>query len=601
MFVRNPFGKDPLARLYKTGDLARYLPDGNIEFLGRFDHQIKIRGFRIEPGEIETILSQHQAVQESVVLASEDTGDKRLVGYIVPNGEEAPKISELRRFLTEKLPDYMVPSVFVKLDTLPLTPNGKVDRRALPAPDQSDIEAGVKYVAPRTPVEETLVEIWAKVLKIEKVGVYDNFFELGGHSLLVTQVISQLRDTLRVELTVRDFFEAPTVARLSDTIQQAGQMIQKPKMLPRERKIQDRLPLSFAQQRLWFLDQMEPGNIAYNFNYAYRLRGLLDLDVLESSLYEMVRRHEILRTTFAVQEGEPVQVINSAASLSLRKEDLSDLSRAEQGERSEQIVVDEWRYSFDLEQGPLMRTTLLKLGEDEYIFLLAMHHIITDGWSMGIFFQELSEIYKAFSSGNSSPLPGPPIQYADFSIWQREWLQGEVLENQVAYWKQHLEGAPPILELLTDRPRPAVQSSRGSRCSIGLSSTLSRAIKDLTQRENATLFMTMLAAFQLLLYRYTGQEDIVIGSPIANRNQRGIEGLIGFFVNTLVFRTRLADDLSFRELLGQVRETALGAYAHQDLPFEKLVEELQPERDLSHTPLFQVLFNMLNLEGEGFT
>jgi amino acid adenylation domain-containing protein len=593
-FVPDPFSAAPGARLYKTGDLARYLPDGNIEFLGRADHQVKIRGFRIELGEIEAVLGQHPAVREAVVAARDDTpGETRLVAYVV--AEPPLAAHDLRSFLKEKLPEHMVPAVFVPLDALLLTPTGKVDRRALPAPDRTRPEFEPAFVAPRTPTEELTAEIWTELLGVEPVGIHDNFFDLGGHSLLATQVVSRVRDTFQVEIPLRRLFEEPTVASLAESIEvarRAGQNLQAPNIQPVPRD--GDLPLSFAQQRLWFIDQLAPGNPAYNFPAAVHLRGPLNLAALQHSLNEIVKRHELLRTTFAIVDGRPVQVIAPTLTIALPVMNLRELPEAEREVEVQRLVTEEANLPFSLAAGPLVRATALQLGETEYVGLLTMHHIVADGWSVGILIRELAVVYEALSGARSSPLPELPIQYADFAHWQRQWLQGDVLDTQLSYWKQQLRGAPPLLDLLPDHPRPVVQTFRGAHESLLLPEGVGAGLKALSREAGATLFMTVLAAFKVLLQRYTGQDDIVIGTPIANRNRREIEGLIGFFVNTIVLRTDLGGDPSFRELLGRVREVCLGAYAHQDLPFEKLVEEVHVERDLSRNPLFQVMFVLQN-------
>ena len=594
-FIPHPFSHEPGARLYKTGDLARYLPDGNIEFLGRTDHQVKIRGFRIELGEIEAILKQHPAVRETVVLAHEDEPqDIRLVAYLVSEQSPAPSPGELLGFLKSKLPSYMIPSTFVSLETLPLTPNGKVDRRALPAPGHARPKLDESFTAPRTPVEELLTSICAEVLKLEKVGIHDNFFELGGHSLLATQVMSRVREVFQVELPLRCLFESPTVAGLAERIEvirrEEGGLLGLPILpVPRDGD----LPLSFAQERLWFLDQYEPGTTVYNIPSALRLRGSFNIGALEQSLNEIIRRHESLRTTFSMIDGEAVQVIAPSLGVSVPVIDLRDHPE-EREEEARELAREEACQPFDLARGPLFRSQLLRLGEDDHVLLLTMHHIVSDGWSMGVLHRELSMLYRAFVNGQPSPLEDLPIQYADFAVWQREWLQGEVLDRQLSYWKTQLEGIPAVLNLPMDHPRPGVQSYRGGRQSIELSRELAQELKQLSRKEGVTLFMTLLAAFQTLLYRYTGQEDIVVGSPIANRNRSEIEGLIGFFVNTLALRTKFDGDPTFKELLARVRQTTLGAYENQDLPFEKLVEGLKPERNLSYSPLFQVMFVLQN-------
>ena len=592
VFVPDPFSQEPGARLYKTGDLARYLPDGNIEFLGRIDHQVKVRGFRIELGEIEAVINQYSTVRETVVMAREDKpGDKRLVAYLVIDPESASSISELRSYLKEKLPDYMIPSAFVVLDKLPLTPNGKVDRRALPLPEQSRMESEETYVAPRTQVEEMLATIWAEVLNTESVGVDDNFFELGGHSLLIIQLVSRVREGLGIDLPLRTLFESPTVAGLAEKVEAALRTEQAEQLPPLRLAARNvPLPLSFAQQRLWFLDQLEPGNASYNVPRAIRLKGNLKVEVLRQTLEEIVRRHESLRTTFIAVDGKPMQLIAEGAEMEMPVIDLSQLAENLREAEAEQLTRQEVTRAFDLARSPLFRGRLLKLSEDEHILLLTMHHIICDGWSMGMLFNELGVLYDAYSKGQASPLPELPIQYADFAVSQREWLQGNVLDKQLSYWKKQLADAPAVLDLPMDRPRPAVQTYRGAKQPLTLTEDLSQKLSDLSRREGVTLFMTLFAAFQVLLYHYSGKDDIIVGTPIAGRNWKETEGLIGVFINTLILRTDLSGDPSFRDLLQRVRDVALNAYANQDLPFEKLIDHLQVKRDASYNTLFQVWF-----------
>ena len=596
-FVPNPFSSEPGARLYKTGDLVRYLPDGNIEFFGRIDFQVKIRGFRIELGEIETRLEQHPDIKESVVIVREDVpGNKLLVAYLVPMNEHELNINNLRDFLRQGLPDYMVPSLFMIIEKLPLTPNGKINRRALPAPDwsQRDLEGG--YVAPRTPVENMLADVYAKILHVEKVGINDNFFDLGGHSLLATQVISRIREVLKVELPLLDLFEAPVVADLALRIERAQQQSQglaAPPIEPVSRT--DTISLSFAQQRLWFLDKLEPNTPDYNIPDGIRLKGFLNIDALKRSIDEIVRRHEILRTTFKTVDGKPYQDIASTLTVPLPFVDLHDVPEKDRETIARKLALEEAKKPFNLSEGPLLRTLLIRLSQDDHIIVLTMHHIISDGWSMGILINEVASLYNAFCNGKSSPLPKLPIQYADFAFWQRQWLQGEVLENQLSYWKKQLGDISSMLELPTDYPRPAMQTSNGAHVNFRLSQDLSDALTKLSKQEGITLFMTLLAAFQTLLHKYSGQDDICVGSPIANRNRGETEGLIGFFVNTLVLRTQLFRNMTFKQLLKRVRETTLGAYAHQDLPFEKIVDALQPDRNMNHSPLFQVMFVLQNV------
>ncbi|MDZ8257987.1 non-ribosomal peptide synthetase [Nostoc sp. ChiQUE01b] len=598
-------------RLYKTGDLARYLPDGNIEYLGRIDNQVKIRGFRIELGEIEAALSQHPHVQASCVIAREDIrGDKRLVAYIVPQPQVTPRISVLRSFLKEKLPEYMVPSAFVILESLPLTPNGKIDRRALPAPEPSS-ELLEKYVAPRTPIEEILASIWQQVLKVELVGRHDDFFELGGHSLLATQFISRVRSRLKIEIPLRSLFAAPTIAELAPSIQQLQQQDIELSAPPILRRVENaEIPLSYAQQRLWFLDQLESNSALYSIVIGLRLVGTLNVAALEQSLKEIIDRHEALRTNFVTVDGQAAQIIQTQTNWTVTVVDLQHLPTlvlseavgaastsaevTEQKTVAQKLLEQKAIEPFDLANNSLITATLVMLSPTEQWLLVCMHHVVSDGWSIGVFVQELQALYNAYSQGQPSPLLPLPIQYADFSIWQRQWLQGEVLQNHLSYWQQQLANAPTFLPLPTDRPRPAVQTFNGSYHVFTLSVELTQKLLQLSQQQGVTLFMTLLAAYNTLLYRYTGQEDILVGTPIANRDRTELEGLIGFFVNTLVMRTDLAGNPSFNELLPRLREMALSAYAHQDLPFEMLVEALQPERDLSHTPLFQVMFVLLN-------
>jgi amino acid adenylation domain-containing protein/non-ribosomal peptide synthase protein (TIGR01720 family) len=596
-FLPNPFSKQPGARMYWTGDLACWRPDGNLEFLGRVDEQVKIRGFRIELGEIETVLGQHPGLKECAVLAREGAtpNDRSLVAYVVARQEPTPKISDLRSFLHNKLLDYMVPPVFVFMTKLPRMANGKVDRKALPAPDSNRPEVCDAYVAPRTPAEELVAGIWADVLRVPRVGAFDNFFDLGGHSLMATQLTSKLRSAFGVEVPLRVLFETPSVAALTEFIdktrRQAAQEEEAPPLQVVGRD--GNLALSFAQQRLWFFDQLEPDSLFYSLPTAIRLSGALDVVALERSLREIVRRHEVLRTTFTNRNGQPVQVIAPPVTLTLPVVDLSGLAESDRETQARKLANEEAHKPLDLALGPLVRTTLLRLGTDEHVLLLTMHHIVSDGWSMTIFFRELGTLYEAFANGKPSPLPDLSIQYADFAAWQRQWLQGAVLEQQLAYWKKVLDRVTP-LELPTDRPRPADQRFTGAHETIQLPLALKEKLEALSRQEGATLFMTLLAAFQVLLSRYTGQEDIGVGTPIAGRNRSELEGMIGFFVNTLVMRTDLSGDPSFRKLLGRMRSTCLGAYDHQDVPFEKLVEELQPDRELGRNPLFQVLFVLQN-------
>ncbi len=594
-FIQNPLFGDRQERLYRTGDIARYLPDGNLEFLGRVDEQVKVRGYRIELGEIEAVLARHPAVQEcAVAVPADDDGQKRIVAYIVT--EEGISFDDLRKFLGETLPEYMIPSAFIKLDDLPLTASGKVDRRSLSLIQGESLESDlVNYVPPRNPIEEMVAEIWAAVLHKPQVGVQDNFFELGGHSLLATQLLSRLRDAFQIELPLRSLFDAPTVTGIASKIAETRLIDRHLSQTPLVRIARDAdLPLSFAQERMWFFDQLAPGTSDYNVPLAIRVLGSLDVSVLERAISEIVRRHEVLRTTFTSNAGRPVQVIAEALPIKLPIIDLRHLPEIEREAAVQKLAIAEANQPFDLTTGPLVRVNVLQLGSEEHILLLTMHHIAFDGWSVGVLSREVSVLYAAFTMGQSSPLPDLPIQYADFAHWQRQLLQGEFAAEQLSYWKGQLEDAPAVLELPLDHPRSILLTAQGAAERFTLPEDLSQSLKVLGRREGVTLFMTLLATFKTLLYRYTGQAKITVGSPIANRNQLEVEGLIGCFINSLALRTDLEDSLTFQELLRRVREVTLGAYAHQDLPFEKLVEELQLERDLSRTPLFQVMLIFQN-------
>ncbi|HWW76138.1 MAG TPA: amino acid adenylation domain-containing protein, partial [Pyrinomonadaceae bacterium] len=585
--TREKFVRIDGERLYRSGDVGKRLPDGNITFLGRTDQQVKVRGYRVETGEVEAALCAHESVREAVVTASADrSGEKRLVAYVVCGEGAAPAAGELRAHLSERLPDYMVPAAFVFLDEIPLTAESKLDRRALPEPEDAS-GAGNEYVAPRTPVEELLAAAFAEVLGLERVGAHDDFFARGGHSLLATQLISRVRRTFGVEVPLLELFEQPTVAGFAARVEAASLRAGEtpPPLAPRSHEQPP--PLSFAQQRLWFIAQLEPDSPLYNNSHALRFVGELNVAALERTLAEVVRRHEVIRTSYAAVEGSPVQVIHPAGPLTLPLIDLSALAEAEQQALITELIFEEWQRPFDLVGGPILRLKLVKLGETEHVVVFVMHHIASDGWSVGVLIREVAALYEAFVAGRPSPLPELPIQYADFAAWQREWLSGDVLEAQIDYWRRSLSGAPAVLELPLDRPRPSVQTHNAAYQSLALTEELVGALKELSRKNGVTLFMTLLAAFKVLLSRYSGQEDVVVGTPIANRTHGELEPLIGFFVNMLALRTDLSGDPTVRELLGRVRETALDAYAHQDVPFEKLVDALQPERHLNRSPIFQ--------------
>jgi amino acid adenylation domain-containing protein len=591
-FIPDPFGGAGGERLYRTGDLVRRRPGRPAEFLGRIDSQVKVRGFRIELGEIEAELAALPGVREAAVVARED----RLVAYVA--GEVAAE--ELRRSLRERLPDSMVPASFVTLAALPLTPNGKVDRKALPAPEQQ--RTGEGWLAPGTPVEEILAGIWAELLGLERVGAADHFFDLGGHSLLATRVISRLRNAFEIEMPLRDLFEAPTLAGLAARVEAArrtGTSRPAPPLVPAPPALRKGpLPLSFAQQRLWFIDQLEPGGTQYNMRVALRAEGRLDVGVLELTLGEIVRRHETLRTVFAAQEGSPVQVIQPAAPFGLAVADLSGLPERARETAALDLAGAEAGRPFDLGRGPLLRGILLRLAEGDHITALTMHHIVSDGWSMGILVREVAALYQTFLEKQPSPLPELPVQYADFAVWQRGWLDREALEGLAEYWRRRLAGAPPQLDLPGARPRPTALSPRGAARQHRFPSSLLEQLRALGRRCSTTLFMTLLAPLQALLHSRTGAVDLVIGTDVAGRGHRVTEGLIGFFINQLPLRADLSGDPTLRELLVRVRETALEAYAHQDRPFDHLVEALQVPRSLQRSPVFQVKLVLQNAPRE---
>jgi amino acid adenylation domain-containing protein len=594
-FVPHPFASEPGERLYRTGDLARWLPDGMLELLGRGDDQVKVRGYRIELAEVQIALARHPSVLQAVAgVRGGEAGVKRLAAWCVfRDGVPGPSWTELRAFLAATLPEFMVPTLWMRLDALPLTGSGKVSRLALPAPEAA-AGGGAGFVAPSTPLEELLAGIWTVVLGVERVGLHDSFFDLGGHSLLATQVISRVREACAVDLPLRRLFEAPTLEELARAVEAArdsGAEAPAP-ILPADRAAG--LPLSFAQERLWFLDRLQGGGSVYNVPLVMRLQGRLDAEGLAAALREVVRRHETLRTVFPERDGEPAQEIvppSSASDWTLSRVDLAGLPAVSREAERERLAAEESRRPFDLARGPLLRAALLRLGPEDHALLLTLHHIVSDLWSMGVLMREVAALYGGI------PLPGLPVQYADFAAWQRRWLAGERLERQIGYWRWRLQGLPAGLELPADHPRPAVATSRGAQRPFALDADLSARLVALGRREGATPFMVLASALLALLSRLSGQPDLALGSPIANRNRLETEGLVGFFVNTLVLRADLGDlggARTFRDLLRQLRETTLGAYAHQDLPFEKLVEELQPDRDLSRTPFFQVVLALQN-------
>jgi amino acid adenylation domain-containing protein len=599
-FKPDPNGGDQ--RIYLSGDLGLMRPDGCLIHKGRKDFRAKIRGYGVEPAEIEKVLNSHEAIGQAVVVArAKQSGEPRLVAYYTRAELPVPTVSELRAFLTTQFPDFMIPSTFVMLDAIPVTPNGKIDRRGLPEPENVRPDLATAYVASQTEIEQKLVSIWQDVLDVRPIGVNDRFYDLGGDSLSVSRVISQVIEQFEVEIPLQSIFQSPTIADMAAVIALHQ------KTLPRDdqpadiaastglHELQsDTFPLSFSQQRLWFLDQLDPCSFTYNLFSAYRLKGEINVAALEQSFNEILRRHKVLRTVFRSEGGNPVQVVLPNLTIKIPVSDLrATVSRDDRWAKARRMFTEEAQRPFDLASGPLLRITLLQLTDDEYVLLRAMHHIVFDGWSASVLFRELSELYAALSTGQPSPLADLPVQYADFAKWQRQWFQGERLESQLSYWKKQLENIA-ALQLPTDRHRQPLQTTRGARRHFALSPRLSFELTHLSHQHGATLFMTLLAAFQTLLHRYSGQTDIVIGSPVAGRSRKEFEELIGFFLNTLVLRLDLSGNPTFIETIRRAREVCLQALSHQELPFEKLVEELHPDRNLGSNPLFQVTFAFQN-------
>ncbi|MFL5385134.1 MAG: amino acid adenylation domain-containing protein, partial [Longimicrobiaceae bacterium] len=593
-FVPDPFG-EPGARLYRTGDRGRWNRDGEVEFLGRVDRQVKLRGFRIEPGEVEAVLRAHPAVSDAVVDAHGRGEKKRLVAWVVPSGGARPTPAALLAHAAQRLPGHLVPAAVVVLDALPLTVRGKVDRRALPDP-----EFGAEdFTAPRTPTEEIVAGTWADLLGVERVGVDDDFFHLGGHSLLATRAASRLRALFGVDVPLRALFEHPTVRALAaevDRLRGAGAAAAQEAVAAPPVPDGGEAPVSFAQERMWFLDRLEPGNPAYHVPLSARLRGPLDAAALHRALEEVVRRHQALRTAFPARGGVPVQRVSPPGPVPFPVHDLRALPEGEREEAARQIARRVMAEPFDLERGPLFRAELARLGDEEHGVFLSAHHAVSDGWSVGVLLTEWTALYSAFARGEPSPLPEPALQYPQWAAWQRGWLHDDALEAQLGYWRRALAGAPPRLELPTDRPRPAVKGHLGALEALTIPRALSDAVAALGRREGSTLFMVLLAALDVVLQRWSGQDDVVVGTPIAGRTRSETEAMIGLFLNTLALRADLSGDPAFTALLGRVRATTLDAYAHQDVPFERVLEEVHPERTLSHSPVFQVMLNLANFE-----
>ncbi|MEL7408557.1 MAG: amino acid adenylation domain-containing protein, partial [Cyanobacteria bacterium J06558_2] len=575
-------------RLYKTGDRVRQLPNGNLEYLGRLDNQVKIRGFRIELGEIEAALNQYPEIKASVVTPRQES----LIAYIIANLPTAS--AKIRSYLADKLPSYMIPGDIIQVESFPLTPNGKIDRRALSL-RTGDRQETQSIIAAQSPTEEILISIWTEILERDVISTQDNFFELGGHSLLATRVVSQIRQIFSIELSLRTLFEHPTIKDLALAVEQQQNKNNSTKN-PVVIEIVNRdgeLPLSFAQQRQWFIHQLEPDNPWYNISTAIKITGSLDIPRLQQCFDILLARQEILRTSFLTIAGKPQIVINDNSKINLSVIDLSSLSKLAKQQQAKQIQIADARQPFDLERSPLMRVKLIKLSNDEQVLLLSLHHIIGDGWSMGVLVKEIVGLYVDPPALSRTPLKkggwGGSIQYLDYAAWQRKYLQGEVLDRQVSYWRSKLANAPAISSIATDAPRKPQSSYESGAYYFQINQRITQSLKQIGRRNSGTLFITLLSALALLLHRYTDQDDLVIGTPIANRDRAEVAGLIGFFANTLALRVNLADNPTFTELLARARETALEAYSHQDLPFEQLIDSLQLERSLSYSPLFQVM------------
>ncbi|TCP53869.1 amino acid adenylation domain-containing protein [Tumebacillus sp. BK434] len=593
-FVANPFADGIAPRLYKTGDLGCYLPDGRVKYIARIDHQVKIRGFRIELGEVESALLAHPDVLSATVIDREDTpGVKRLAGYVVPKDGAAISVRDLRSYLAARLPDFMVPTAFAMLPELPLTPNGKIDRRALPVPDAADRALHDEaYVAPRNEEEAALAAIYRDVLGVEQVGVHDHFFELGGESLLATKVVARVRELFGVEMPLNTLFAKPTVAELVEELAELRSAPVETLTPLTKRPRRERMPLSYAQERIWFLRELFPDNLSYSASCLLTFKGEFDVAVLERTLNEILRRHEIFRTTFQAYDGEPAQVVMPYEPVKLRVLDLHELPEAEKKAQMDAVVDVEIKKMFKLDELPMVRWTLFKLEKDVHTLLHVEDHLVHDGFSFSVFLYDFVHIYNAYLTGDASPLPEPEIQFVDFADWQREMMEGPEGDRQLAYWKEKLAGAPEILELPLDHPRPAVQRFKGAAFRFQIPYEVCQGVREFSRKNGVSLFMTLMAAYNVLLYRYSGQEDILVGTGIANRRLKETERLIGMIVNNVLLRTQLGGNPTFKAIVEQVRQASMESYDHQDVPFDKVIGALGIERDLNRNPLMQVMFSM---------
>lgn len=589
----HPLGSKAGARLYRTGDIATYLPDGSIQFVGRADHQVKVRGYRIELGEIEAVLERQDCVRQSVVLAREDTpGDKQLVAYVVPARSHSPTSRELRHALAKKLPSYMIPAHFVSLGEFPRTPNGKIDRNALHEPGCNRLDMSSGYSPPTTSEEVLLADIVAKVLRLEKIGIHDNFLELGGESLKFGQIAARIRDRWQVNIPLASVFDNPTVAGLWRVmaVSERCERDAEHSAISKLSRAQV-LPLSFAQERIWFLHQLSPDNLAYNFQSTIRFRGPLDFAALERALNEIVSRHECYRTVFKVVDGEPAQIIQPPRAFRLPIVDLSDRPANGREDAAKAWCDEAFQHRFDLARLPLVRWTLLRFDENEHLLVHLEHHLVHDGWSFNVFLRELVALYNAYAHGAPSPLPELPVQFADFASWQRRWMKGKTAKQQLAYWRERLETVPPLFELPGCGARPDIQSFRGTSLRPELPLELCDALRALSRQEGSTLFITMLAGFIAFLHSQTGEPDIAVGTFFANRRTQESEDLIGMILNNVVIRASPQSNPTFRELVKDVRRLVLEAADNQDVPFNQVVDAVKPPRDLRYNPLFQVVFS----------
>ncbi len=596
-FIPNNFSLYHGERLYKTGDLVKYLPDGNIVFLSRIDYQVKLRGLRIELGEIESEIRENDFVNDALVnIYSDDYNNQYLIAYVVTSSKNVDDNTEkIKGKLTKSLPEYMIPTFYIYLDKFPLTTSGKINRKLLPLPDNKIKPSNKEIVLPTSEAESILVSLISDLLNIDEISIDDNFFAIGGHSLLATQLLIRIKKKLSIDIPLKYIFEKPVIKNFAKVVDEYLRKSKKSDEMQIEIISRNKtLHLSYQQQRLWFLDQLDPNNSVYNIPTAVKIKGKLNIKLFENSLNYIIQRHEILRTSIQESEGKAYRKIHADYKINLNNIDYSNIPEDNKDYKILDKIREEASKPFLLSQVPLLRTTLLKIDVDEYVFILTMHHIISDGWSSGIFVNEFSQIYTALLHNQQINLPPLKIQYADYSYWQRNWLQGEILEKYVDFWKKQLDGIPPVINLPTDRPRPAVQTFNGAIKQFKFSKEVSEKLSVIAKENNATLFMVLLTTFQTLLSKYSGQDDICIGTPVANRNRSEIENLIGFFVNTVVIRTDLSGDPSFTSLLKKVKNASVEAFAHQDLPFEKLVDVLNIERNVSHSPIFQVMFSFQN-------